>query len=680
MVTTTFCRICEAHCGLLVTTEGDRVTQVRPDREHPVSRGYVCGKGTGAGSVHHDPARLDHPLERIDGSYRRISWSEALQKIGTRVRALRKTHGDRSIAMYTGNPTFFNAGATLWSSAFLEALGSPNLFASHSVDLNNKFHVATAMYGRSLVQPVPDLARCRYFVCIGSNPFVSQMSVVHQPHALQTLKAIEARGGRVVVIDPRRTETAERVGEHLAIRPGTDAVLLLGMLHTLVDDGLAPEVVRQVNAVAEGLETLCDAARAWPADRAASITGIDAQRIRSLARDLRDADGGALYMSTGVNQGPFGSIAAWLVQALHVVTQQLDRAGGSLVPKGAFPALQLASWLGLGGFDAHRTREGQHHRVAGAFPVGALADEIRSPAPDRIRALFVCAGNPVRSAAGRLDEALEELDLLVGIDLYPNDTTAKADFLLPATDMLERSDFALAHTLLQPEPHAQFTEAVVSPKAERREEWRIFKDLAVACGAPVWSPTLCGIGARLPLHPDRLIAGLLRWGGHTTHRALLKEPRGVALPATEPGSFLGRRVPRGKVNLAPDDVVADLDRLEATIEEWTTDGLRLIGRRHRKRHNSWLPRESRSALGALWVHPDDAARLGLAEGEEVVVRGASHAIKIVVAITDAMRQGVVSLPYGGPKGLDLNRLMPPMMEPVSGQAVFNGHPVTIERA
>jgi len=650
---------------------------VKPDREHPVTRGYVCAKGTAAGAVHHDPDRIDTPLAREGDRLVPIGWPEALRRIGQRVRAIRRTYVDRAVAAYTGNPTFFNAGATLWSSAFLESLGSPNLFASHSVDLNNKFHVATAMYGRSLVQPVPDLPRCRYFVCIGSNPFVSQMSVVQVPHATRTLQDIEARGGQVVIVDPRRTETAERVGEHLAIRPGTDAVLLLAMVHTLAADGLAPHVVERIETVSEGLETLLRAADPWSPERAASITGLDAGRIARLARDLRDADGGALYVSTGVNQGPFGSIAAWLVQALNLITLQLDRAGGLLVPEGAFPALQLASWLGLGGFDGHRTRVGGLHRVAGAFPVGALADEIRSPAPDRIRALFVCAGNPVRSAGGELAEALGELELLVGIDLYENDTLRRADFVLPATDMLERSDFALAHTLLQPWPHAQYTAPVVAPKHERREEWRIFRDLALACGSSPLGPTLCGIGARLPLTPDRLLGALLGWGGHTSLRALRDRPRGVSLPPTAPGSFLGQRVPRGLVDLAPSDVVADLDRLAAEVEGWTS-GLRLVGRRARRRHNSWLPRSARGpADDALWIHPEDARRCGVVDGARVEVGGEAGSLVATAHLTEAMRPGVVSLPYGGPGGLDLNRIVRPWLEPVSGQAILSGHPVGI---
>ena len=428
---TTFCRICEAHCGLIAeVSEQGNVQRIRPDRTHPVSRGYICVKGASSGEVNRDPRRLTEPLKRVGDTFEPVSWAQAIREIGERVRALRRTHSNRSVAMYTGNPTFFNAGATLWSTAFLQSLGSPNLFASHSVDVNNKFWVSTLMYGLSLVQPVPDLDHCQFLMCLGTNPMVSQMSVAHVPHALDALRGIEARGGHVVLVDPRKTETAARVGEHLAIRPGTDAALLLGMLHTLVEDGLDVSVLEPV---ADGAEAFVRAAKPWPAARAASVTGVSELDIRRLARGLRDADGGALYMSTGVNMGPFGSLAYWLVQGLNLVTGQLDRRGGSVVPHGAYPALRLAKWLGLGTFDEHRTLVNGWGRVAGAFPVGALAEEITTADPLRIRALFVCAGNPVLSCPGELDDALDELELLVGIDLYPNQTTRRADFLLPAT-------------------------------------------------------------------------------------------------------------------------------------------------------------------------------------------------------------------------------------------------------
>ncbi|MBX2800798.1 MAG: molybdopterin-dependent oxidoreductase [Myxococcales bacterium] len=669
----TFCRICEAHCGLVADVQEGRVVRVRPDRSHPVSQGYVCVKGTSAGEVHHDPERINYPMKRTPDGWQRIGWEQALAEIGAKVRALRRKHGKRCTALYTGNPTFFNAGATLWSTAFLEALGSPNHFASHSVDVNNKFHVATEMYGSSLVQPVPDFDHCRYLVCLGTNPMVSQMSVVHLPHALRTLQRIQERGGSVVIVDPRRTETAQRVGEHLPIRPGTDAVLLLGMLHTLSQESLD---LQRVRTVAEGVDAFLAAAEPWPAERAASITGIEADRIRKLALDLLHAEGGALYMSTGVNMGPFGSLAYWLLQGLNLITGQLDRRGGLLVPPGAYPALSLARAVGLGGFDRHRTQADGWHRVAGAFPLGALADEIRVDRPDRIRALFVCAGNPVRSAPGDLAGALEELDLLVGIDLYVNDTTVKADYVLPATDMLERSDFALAHTLLQVHPHAQFTDPVVPPHKQRRAEWEIFRDLAKACGASLLSPSLCGLPAHLPITVDTVVAALLRWGGHTSLKALRQTPEGVMLPPTEPGSFLGKRVPRGRVQLAPEALVADLERLEASIHELTAPGLRLVGRRRRHRHNSWLPRRA-EAPPTLLIHPEDAVARGIAMGDRVQVTAGDRQIEAVAELSEEVQPTVVVMPHGHEPPYDVNRLLPLTMEPVSGQMVFHAHTVNV---
>ncbi len=711
----TMCRICEAHCGLVVTVgDDDAVVDVKPDRDHPVSRGYACVKGTSLGDLHHDPDRIDHPMRRIGDRWERISWEQALDEIGARVRALRAEHGDRSIALYSGNPTFFSFQHLLWSAAFLEALGSPNHFASHSVDVNNKFYVATEMYGQPTVQPVPDLDRVEVLICLGTNPAVSQMSVVQAPDALGRLRAIEARGGRVVMVDPRRTETAKKVGEHVPIRPGTDAYLLLGMLHVLAheDGGRALDLDR-ARRFADGVDSFLLAAVPWSPERVAEVTGVDAATIRRLARGYGDADGAALYLSTGVNMGPFGSLAAWLAQGLDLVTGNLDRAGGLLVPPGPFDTLAVSRLLGHADMWRHRTLRDGWHRVAGAFPVAALADEITIDHPDRIRALFVGAGNPAHSVPGpALADALDDLDLLVVIDLYANETAAHADYLLPATDMLERSDYPIAWANLQPTPFAQFTDAVVPPAYERRPEWQIFADLAVACGASPVGRSLANAVPRVnallervpggrPVTPDTLLALLFRWGGQVSLDELRAHPEGVELAPTEPGSFLGRRVPTpdGRVRLAPHRILRDLVRLRdraldfAPVDDGT---LVLIGRRERRSHNSWMhnnPGITQPAANTALVHPADAARLGLTDGGTVTIdRAGPEAVTLPLRVTDDVAEGVVVVPHGwghaghgGRRaaalgGGNVNQIVPggsAEAEPLSGQAVMLAHRVVV---
>ncbi|MEM7437850.1 MAG: molybdopterin-dependent oxidoreductase, partial [Myxococcota bacterium] len=393
----TYCRICEAHCGLTVEVDEptQRVGAVRPDREHAVSKGYCCVKGLGAGAMHDDSERLNYPMKRVGSSYERISWKQAIDEIGARVRALRDEYGPRTVGLYTGNPTYFSWQNILMSSGFIESLHSPNLFASHSVDNNNKLHVSTVMYGRSMVHPVPDLEHIEFFMCMGSNPVVSQMSIIQLPNSLKCLQDIEARGGRVVIVDPRRTETAQKVGQYVSIQPQTDAYLLMAMLHVIAHEhtiDLGP-----AKAVAHGVDEFVAIAAEWTPERVAKITGIEASTIRELACAYKNANGAALYMSTGVNMGAFGSIAYWLVQGLNLIAGNIDRRGGLLVPRGPFDTLKLAGWLGLGGFNEHRTLRGDWHQVAGCFPVSALPGEIDNDDPRRIRALFVSAGNPVHS-------------------------------------------------------------------------------------------------------------------------------------------------------------------------------------------------------------------------------------------------------------------------------------------
>lgn len=711
----TYCRICEAHCGLVAEVEGEeQVVAVKPDADHPVSKGYSCVKGLSVGAMHHDPDRVNHPLKRVGDSYERIEWSQALQEIGERVKQLRSAHGDRCIGLYTGNPTYFSLQNVIFSAAFLEALHSPNLFASHSVDANNKFHVATEMYGLSTVHPVPDLTHTDFFLCLGSNPVVSQMSVIAVPNAIGRLKAIEGRGGRVLFVDPRRTETVDKVGEHLFITPGTDVYLLMAMLHVIAHEDtpdLAP-----LKRVARGVEAFVESARPWTPERVAPITGIAADTIRQLSRDFASAERAALYMSTGVNMGPFGSVAYWLVQGLNLLTGNVDRKGGLHVPDGAFDTFRIAKALGLGTFDEHRTLEGNWHRVAGAFPAAALADEIATDHPERIRALFVSAGNPVHSVPGGHNElrpALDRLDLLVSIDMYRNETAENADYILPATDMLERADFPVSHVSLQETLYAQYTPRVVAPSHERRTEEWIFSQLALNCGASPLGPSLCNwlphlnrLLAMLPgqaqLESDHLLALALRVGGKVSLKTLKDNPGGVLLDPPREGTFLGKRVltSDGLVDLSPTSIMADLPRLTTFAEriaEPLQDRLYLIGQRQRRGHNSWMhnnPRIKQSEDNRAILHPSDAATRGAVDGDLVEVGAGQRQVTLRVRVSDEVAPGVVAVPHGwghqrsGVKrarelgGANINQAIPSgndEMEPVSGQAIMLGHRVRVQR-
>lgn len=718
----TYCRICEASCGLVVDIETDDrsseiITKITADAEHPISKGYACIKGTSLAGIHHDADRVNSPLKRVRGaqgsdSWEKISWEQAIGEIATKSRRLKEKYGANALAHYTGNPSFANFKNILCTQDFITCLGSDSLYASHSVDLNNKFQVSADMYGVDVVHPIPDFAHTEFLMCLGSNPVISQMSVVSVINPLEKLQAIEARGGKVVIVDPRRTETASKVGEHLFIHPGTDAFFLLALLHVLHFelDFRVPFMDKYI----DGADALLNAAREWTPERTSSISGISSAVIRRIAAEYYNADGAALYMSTGVNMGPFGSISYWVLQGINILSGNLDKRGGLLVPEGAIDWLTLAQRI-ISSDPAVKTSQGWH-KVAGCFPVSALPDDILCDSENRIRALFISAGNPVHSTPHpNWQEAMEQLELVVSVDIYVNETSALyADYVLPATDMLERSDFPLSHMPLQAEPYAQYTKAVVEPKFERREEWAIFSDLLLEIGAPLLSdkPLLLLTRAntllqRLPgslrLTPDHILKVLLFLGKKVSLKQLLDHPEGLTLADNEPGTFLGKRL-KQPINLALERVVADLPRLTDYEKDITTvarsrqqNTLALIGRRSRKSHNSWMHNNAqiRQPLSnSAQINPDDAARMHLASGDRIKVSSEHGAIELPLSITADIMPGVIAVPHGWGHhatsnqqsrqlaGQNINEVIPggaAYMEPVSGQAIMMAHPVSIEK-
>ena len=718
--TETFCRICEAGCGLTVTTDGDRVVRIDPDKDHVGSQGYACVKGIRFGELHHSPDRLDHPMKRVGDEWTEISWDQALREIAEKVNDIRTRHGDDAVAGYLGNPAAFGALHATAFHAFMFGLGTTNVFSSASQDLTNKYLVAQRMYGVPLLQPIPDLDRTEFAVLIGTNPQISQMSVVQAPKATQRLKAIVERGGRVVHVNPRRTETARAVGEQVFIRPGTDVFLLAAFLHQLLaGDHVDHDLVREHTV---GFGALAPAVAAWTPERSAEVTGVSADVLRELVAAHAAADGAVLYASTGLNMGPHGTLAFWFLNVINAVSGNLDRPGGAVVrtPRLDFPKMMKTTGLGV---HQGRSRIGGFEMILDTYPTSILPDEILTPGHGQVRALFVSAGNPALSAPNgpRMEAALDELELLVCVDMFRNETGNHAHYLLPAQSWLERPDIPYIHAFagLQLDPWMQYTPAVVPPGGARKEESWIYRRLAAACGVPMMGSRLQGfpfvvadalarlpgVGHRLELTDDRLLNITLA-AARFRPSAVRAARHGLRTGDGRPGGeFLGKRVMTddGKVHLAPVDFVAHARTLDADFEQEraTADRLRLITRRERRTHNSWTHNAEAlvgepGATNRVFVHPEDAARAGLTDGDRAVVRSATGKITLPVALDEDLMPGVISVPHGwghgradglavaqATAGENANVLSPDgpdACEPLSGMARLTAIPVELERA
>ncbi|MFW6050099.1 MAG: molybdopterin-containing oxidoreductase family protein [Myxococcota bacterium] len=710
---TTFCRICEACCGLEVDVDAGRVRGIRPDPHHVVSRGYACVKGIRYRELHESPDRLRAPLERVGNRFEPVSWERALSEIGRRVRAIRDAHHPDAVACYFGNPAAFSTTHPIFMNAFVQGVGTANVFSAGSQDCNNKFAVAHRMYGSAALQPVPDVDRTDCLIFLGSNPAVSHSSIMSFPRPVERLRAVERRGGRVFFVDPRRTESARLVGEHVFIRPDTDVFFLFAFLNEV----LSREAVAtgRVARHMRGLDRLREVARDWSPERAAEATGVPADRLRSMVDAHLEATergrGAALYCSTGVNQGRHGSLAYWALNAINAVTGNLDREGGLVVPRGLvdIPRMMKRAGVGEGG---RRSRIGGHEAVLDTMPAAVLPDEILTPGERRIRALFVTAGNPVLSCADepRMREALSQLDLLVCIDMFRNETGNLAHFVLPAASFLERPDLPLASNGFAVTPYVQLTEPVVPPDGDQREEWWIFAQLARACGVPAFGSRaasgMLALGLRLGLDGRTLLRMMVAASRQVRWRDLRASPHGVLLDPNRGGDFLGKRVltKDGKVDLAPEDLVREgpaiLERAFAE-ERAPTRRLKVISKREKHSHNSWMHNapslvSGKRSTNYVYVHPDDAAAHALHEGDVARVRTEHAAIELPVRLTDDLMPGTIALPHGwghaGADGLqvaraaagaNVNRLVasgPDTVERFAGMTHLTGIPATLEPA
>lgn len=704
----TYCRICEPLCGMVATVDDGRVTKLRPDPDHPLSCGQACAKGIAMTEVQNDPDRLLHPQrKRPDGTFERVSWEVALGDIGSRLGRIKKQHGGGAIGWYMGNPGAFSYSHPLWVKGFIDGLGSPHYYTASSQDVANRFAASSLLYGSPFVLPIPDLARTELLLVVGANPLVSHGSVMTAPRIKDQLNEIVDRGGRVVVVDPRRSETA-RAFEHLPVRPDSDALLLLSILQVVFAEGLQDR--EAIAWLADGSDELRTLAARFTPEETAEQTGVSPEQVRDLARGIATSKA-AIYGRTGSCLGQNGTLVAALLDAVALVTGNLDRAGGSMFGQAAIPFDRLAELIGAGSYGKRRSRVGDFPEVLGAMPASLMAKEITTPGEGRLRALFISAGNPVLSVPNgvELKEALGELELCVAIDIYMSDTAKHADYVLPATTFLEREDLPLPFLSLFTKPFINMTEAVAEPAGEARQEWEVIEDISERIGI-VPSSVLAArwLGkAGLKLSPRTLIDMLLRLGpegdkfglkrGGLSLGKLADSPHGIVLgeelaEGVLPGKI--RHRPR-RVRLCPPEIESEVQGLEGRSQDAELP-LRLINLRELRSHNSWMHNSPKLMAGdrvhRARINPRDAERVGVEEGDVVRIVSARGEIEIEARLTDEVIEGAVAVPHGwghdgGWKlansvgGQNVNQLASSEaedLERLAGMARLTGVPIRIE--
>ncbi len=717
----TFCRICEALCGLEVETDDGRVTAIRPDPRHVATEGFGCPKGLKQHHLLGSPDRLTEPLKRVGDSFEPVSWEQALAEIGAKVRSLVDTRDADAIAMYVGTAAGFSILHPIFAQGFMDGIGSTSMYSSSTQDCANKFAVAREMYGFALTQPFPDVERTDCLIVVGANPVVSKWSFLQVPNPSKHLRAIAKRGGKVYVVDPRRTETAKVATDHVFIRPNTDPLFFLSFLQELIASGGVDR--ERVERYMTGFAEIEKLVAPWTPERTAPVTGIAAHSLREMVKSYREADGAALYSSTGVNMGTNGSLGYWLQEVINAVSGNLDRRGGSLVGQGIFDFARFGKKYGVMS-RRNRSRVGGFTSVNDAFPGAILADEILTPGERQVRALFVTGGNPLITMpnSARLRDAFRELELLVTVDVFLNETASMGHYVLPATSPMQRPDLPFVFPLflgMQARPYIQATERVIPPHGQQRDEATIYLDLARACGVGLFGSKLAQTAVETARrvwgwrHPDRkhevpqewLMSALLRLGGEGNFSQLVGEKHGRLRAPHRAGDFLGDRcvTDDGKVQLAPSVLIEQADKLEAdfSTERDAVGGFRLITKRAVTTHNSWTHNYEAFLDGGrdtnhVYMHRQDAARLGLESGQYADVVSATAAVRLPVRLLDDLQPGTVAVPHGWghqharglsvaskTSGVNVNILAADGadgVERVSGMAHLTGIPVEIRPA
>ncbi|MFL7964314.1 molybdopterin oxidoreductase family protein [Pseudomonas kielensis] len=693
------CHLCEAICGLtLETTETDgqglAITSIKGDALDTFSRGHICPKAVALQDIQNDPDRLRQPMQRIGNEWHPIAWDDAFALVAARLADIQARHGQNAVAVYQGNPSVHNYGLMTHSNYFLGLLKTRSRFSATSVDQLPHHLTSHLMYGHGLLLPIPDIDHTDFMLILGGNPLASNGSIMTVPDVEKRLKAIQARGGKVVVIDPRRSETAAIADQHVFVRPGGDAALLFGLLNTLFSEGLT----RDSHLPVDGLDEVRAAVAAFTAEAMSPLCAVPAAQIRQLARDFAAAPSAVCYGRMGVSTQAFGTLCHWLIQVINLVTGNLDRVGGALCTE---PAVDLVATTSGGHFNRWQSRVSGRPEYAGELPVSALAEEMLTEGEGQIRALVTVAGNPVLSTPNgrQLEQALDGLEFMVSVDLYINETTRYADLILPSTSALENDHYDTTFNLFAVRNVTRFNRAILPKPEGALHDWEIFVGLAKAFAART------GKELKPTMPPAQMIDLGLRSGAYgdaSPHKlslaTLFDHPHGIDLGALKPNLAPRLKTENQRVQAAPAVILADLARF-AALQAPEPDELLMIGRRHVRSNNSWMHNFHRLVKGKprhqLLMHPDDLASRGLADGQRVTVSSRVGAIEVEVLGSLDMMKGVVSLPHGwgharpgvqmtiasGQPGSSANDLTDDcQLDELSGNAALNGVPVKVAAA
>jgi anaerobic selenocysteine-containing dehydrogenase len=737
------CPLCEATCGLELTIDDGEVVQVRGDDQDAFSEGYVCPKGVALKDLHEDPDRLRAPMVREGDTWREATWDEAFAIIEQRLLHVIDEHGRSAVAVFSGNPSVHNISLSLYASSFIRALSTPNFYSASTVDQRPKELASALMFGAGGSIPVVDIDRCNYLVVLGANPLDSNGSLMTAPNFGERLKRLKKRG-TLVVIDPRKTKTAKLADEYLAIRPGTDALFLLSIVHVLFDEGLATPGA--LEAITTGIDEVREASASFTPEMVSTHCGIPADTIRTIARCLANTDGAALYARMGTSTQEFGTLCGWLPEVIHVLTGNLDQPGGAMFPLAAHGGANSKGNPGKGkGLRMGRTfsRVRKRPEIFGEFPIAGLAEEIETPGDGQIRALFTIAGNPILSTpnSDRLNAAFESLDFMVSLDIYLNETSRHADVILPGLSPLEVPHYDFAFSGISIQNHARYSKPIFPKPEDSQEEWRTLLRLAHIAsdrGRDGSAPDVADLDGQFVMQmirrevgfetssvygrdpqelfealgertgPQRVLDFQIRTGPYgegfgtnpdgLTLEKLENAPHGIPIGPMEPRLPDALRTVSGTIELAPEMLMEDLVRLKSSLES-DPPSMVLIGRRDIRSNNSWMhnlkPLVSGKDRCTAMIHPKDAEVHGLGANDHVEIKSRVATLVAAIEITDEIMPGVLSLPHGWGHDLDgmrmavagehhgvnSNRLTDEeALDIPSGTSVLNGIPITIQKA